>query len=271
MPRFDSKTVLITGGSSGIGEALGVAFAKEGARVALLARSVDRLETAANAVREAGGEAFTHACDVTDRTSIDAAVAATVDRFGGLDVVVANAGFGVSGTLESLNTNDYRRQFDTNVYGAIDTVYATLPHLVESQGRLGIVSSILGKLARPGMSAYAASKFALCGFAEAIHYELLPRGVAVTCINPGLVESNFRRVDNEGVYHAEKSEVAPQWLMVPRERAAREILNALYKRKQESNITGHGKFAVWVNRHFPWAIRAAMRRAARDPKMLWSK
>ena len=199
------------------------------------------------------------------------AIAKTVDAFGGLDVVIANAGFGVSGLLENLTTEDYRRQLETNFYGAIDTVYAALPHILESQGRIGIVSSVLGKIAVPGKSAYAASKFAVCGFAESIYYELLPKGISVTCINPGLVESNFRRVDNEGTYHADKPEVAPQWLMVAKDRAARAMVSAVYRRRKETTITGHGKLAVWVYRHFPWLIYFVMRRVARNSKLPWSK
>lgn len=258
--RFDGSSVFITGGSSGIGAALGVAFAREGARVALAARSADRLAEALSAVEEVGGEAITLECDVTDRASIDQAVARTVDAFGGLDVVVANAGFGVDGPLAKLETADYRRQFDTNVFGVIDTVYATLPHLLRSKGRLGIVSSVLGKIGRPTMSPYAASKFALCGFAESIYYELADQGVSVTCINPGLVESSFRMVDNDGSFRSEWKDPAPRFFVMPADRAARDILRALHRRRFEAIITYHGKLGVFVNRLFPGLVRVAQRR-----------
>ncbi len=259
MSRFEGKTVFITGGSSGIGAALGVAFAREGGRIALAARSLDRLEESVRAIEAEGGEAIALQCDVTDRASIDTAVERTVEKFGGLDVVVANAGFGVDGTITNLETEDYRRQFDTNVFGAIDTVYATLPHLAESKGRLAIVSSVLGKIGRPAMSAYAASKFALCGFAESIYYELADLGISVTCVNPGLVESNFRVVDNEGRFRKDWNDPAPQFFVMPAERAAREIVRAIYKRRFESNVTLHGKFGIFMHRHFPWMVRTAQR------------
>ena len=257
--RFEDKTAFITGGSSGIGAALGVAFAREGARVALAARSLDRLAESVQAVEEAGGSAIALQCDVTNRASIDEAVVRAVEEFGGLDVVVANAGFGVDGLLTKLETEDYRRQFETNVFGMIDTVYATLPHLVESKGRLAIVSSVLGKIGRPAMSAYAASKFAVCGFAESIYYELAELGISVTCINPGLVESNFRVVDNEGRYREEWTDPAPQFFVMPAERAARDIVRAIHKRRFEVNVTLHGKFGIFMNRHFPWMLRTAQR------------
>lgn len=258
--RFENKTVFITGGSSGIGAACGVQFAREGARVVLAARHEDRLAEAVKAVEAEGAQALAVQCDVTNRASIDAAVARAVEKFGGLDVVLANAGFGVNGPIWKLTADDYRRQFETNVFGVIDTVYAALPHLVASKGRLGIVSSVLGKMARPNMSAYAASKFALCGFSESIAYELADKGVSVTCLNPGLVESNFRRVDNQNHLREDWKEVASERLMVPADRAAREILNALYRRKMEATITGHGRAAVFVNRHLPGLVRFGIRR-----------
>jgi len=277
MSRFEGKSVFITGGSTGIGAALGLAFAREGARVALAARNLDRLAESLRAVEAAGGEAIALQCDVTDRASIDSAVERAAKKFGGLDVAVANAGFGVDGPLTQLETEDYRRQFDTNVFGAIDTVYATLPHLAESKGRLAIVSSVLGKIGRPTMSAYAASKFALCGFAESIYYELADLGISVTCINPGLVESNFRVVDNEGRFREEWTDPAPQFFVMPAERAARDMVRGIYKRRFEVNVTFHGKFGIFMNRHFPWMVRTAQRqltkgrvrhseRSARDEK-----
>ncbi len=259
--RFESKTVFITGGSSGIGAGCGIAFAREGARVVLAARNAEKLAETVKAIETEGGTALAVTCDVDDRASIDAAVARAVERFGGLDVVLANAGFGVNGPLTKLTTGDYRRQFDTNVFGVIDTVYATLPHLIASKGRLGIVSSVLGRISRPNMSAYSASKFALCGFSEAIAYELADQGVSVTCINPGMVASNFRRVDNQNRLREDWREVAPGWLVVPTDRAARDIVNALYRRKMDATITGHGRAAVFAYRHFPGLVRFAIRRA----------
>ena len=257
--RFEDKAAFITGGSSGIGAALGIAFAREGGRVALAARSFDRLAESVQAVEEAGGSAIALQCDVTSRASIDEAVERAAKEFGGLDVVVANAGFGVDGLMTKLETEDYRRQFETNVFGVIDTVYATLPHLAKSKGRLAIVSSVLGKIGRPAMSAYAASKFAVCGFAESIYYELADLGISVTCVNPGLVESNFRVVDNEGRYREEWTDPAPLFFVMPAGRAARDIVRAIHKRRFEANVTLHGKFGIFMNRHFPWMVRTAQR------------
>ena len=259
--RFENSVVFITGGSTGIGAAVGIQFAREGARVALAARHEDKLAEAVAAVEGAGGESLAAACDVTDCASIDAAVAKTVERFGRIDVVLEIAGFGVNGIFANLTTEDYRRQFETNFFGVLDTVYATLPHLEATKGRLGIVSSVLGTIARPTMSAYSASKFAVTGLSETLAYELPARGISVTCISPGLVASNFRRVDNEGEFREEWKETAPKRFIVPADRAAREIVNALYKRKVHAVITGHGKLGVFAFRHAPWLVRFAIRQA----------
>ncbi len=261
--RFEGMSVFLTGASSGIGKALALELARQGARVALAARRVERLEIVQAAIEEEGGEALALCCDVTDRASIDAAVARTVEVFGGIDIAVANAGFGVSGAFEQLTTDDYRRQFDTNVFGVIDTAYAVLPHLEASKGRLGIVASVLGRMGTPTTSAYCASKFALCGFAESIQYELAEKGVSLTCINPGIVESNFRMVDNQNAFHDGRNDPAPRWLVVPTETAARAIARALHRRQFEAVITGHGKVLTAFNRHFPRSFRWIMGRATR--------
>jgi NAD(P)-dependent dehydrogenase (short-subunit alcohol dehydrogenase family) len=262
--RFADHVVFITGGSTGIGAAVGVQFAREGAKVALAARNAERLAVAVGAVEAVGGEALAETCDVTDLASIDAAVARTIARFGRIDVVLANAGFGVNGLFAELTTDDYRRQFDTNFFGVLDTAYATLPHLVASRGRLGIVSSVLGSIARPTMSAYTSSKFALTGLCGAIASELVPRGVSVTCISPGMVASDFQRVDNFGQFHPEWKDAERGRFVVPADRAAREIVNALYKRKFDAVITGHGRLGVIVNRHAPWLVRFALARMTRS-------
>ena len=132
--RFQGSSVFITGASSGIGEALARAFALEGARLALAARRLERLESVRQELMPAAAEVLAVPCDVTSRPSLDAAVAQTAEAFGGIDVAVANAGFGVTGFFQDLSTADFRRQFETNVFGLLDTVYAVLPHVRASKG-----------------------------------------------------------------------------------------------------------------------------------------
>lgn len=258
MSRFSDKVVFITGASSGIGAAVALEFAREGAKLALAARRTERLDALRTEIEALGGTALALACDVTDRASIDQAVALTVAELGGIDVVLANAGFGVSGAATRLETEDYRRQFETNVFGVIDTVYATLPHLMERQGQLAIVSSVMGRVGLPASAPYCASKFAVLGFAESIYYDLAEHGVSVTCINPGIVASEIRSVNNRGEFTG-KPDPASKRLIMPVEVAARKMVRAIYRKKPEYTFTGHGVFVVFVNRHFPRTARALIR------------
>ena len=253
---FQDKAVFITGASSGIGAELARALAAQGARVAITARREDRLQALETELVDQGAMVVAHVCDVTKRAEIDAAVEQTVQAFGGIDMTIANAGFGLNGLFVNLDTDAFRRQFDTNLFALIDTIYATLPHLEASQGRLGLVSSVLGRFAMPAMSAYCASKFAVCGLAEGLYYELRERGVSVTCINPGVVESEFRQRDQTGSVNPELEDPAPPWIRVPTDKAARAMLRALAARRPEATITGHGKILTAAARHFPRTFRA---------------
>ncbi len=254
--RFKGQTAFITGASSGIGAALACAFAREGACVGLAARRMDRLEEVRRKIEAAGGRAVAVACDVTDADSVKRAAALVAETFGGIDLAVANAGIVLTADFEHTGTADFRRLFDTDFFGVIDTVYAVLPYLKQSKGRLGIVSSFLGQVAIPSDTAYCAAKFALCGFAGSLYYEL-PKGVSVTVILPGFVESEICHRDKTalGPDHKERT---PSFLVVPTDRAAREIVRALHKRRFEAVITGHAKVIAFVNRHFPRIFRRSV-------------
>jgi short-subunit dehydrogenase len=166
----------------------------------------------------------------------------------------------VVGPLASLTVADYRRQFETNVFGVLETVYATLAALRETRGRIVILGSVSGWIATPGSSPYAMSKFALRALAEALGHELAPEGIAVTLISPGFVVSEIRRVDNQGRFRDEAPEPIPAWLIMPTDKAARQIGRAVARRRREAVITTHGKVVVFLQRHAPWLIAWAMRR-----------
>ncbi|HXH83514.1 MAG TPA: SDR family NAD(P)-dependent oxidoreductase [Candidatus Tectomicrobia bacterium] len=259
MPRFPQHVVLVTGASSGIGAALAVEFARDGADLALVARRVDRLRGVASEVERLGRRALALPGDVTVDGDMERAVAAVRERFGRLDVVVANAGFGVVGPVARLTLDDYRRQFETNVFGVLRTIHATLPDLERSRGRLAIVGSVSGHVATPGSSPYAMSKFAVRALAEALGHELAPAGVSVTLVSPGFVDSEIRRVDNLGRFQETVRDPVPRWLIMPTAKAARQIVRAIARRRREVVISGHGKVIVALQRHAPWLLARAIR------------
>jgi short-subunit dehydrogenase len=259
--RFAGNAVFITGASSGIGAALAREFAGEGADVVLAARRVDRLKALASEIGKTGRRAVVIACDVTRDGDLERAAGQARAALGKLDVVVANAGFGVTGKLETLALDDYRRQLETNVFGVLRTVYATLDDLKKTRGRLVLIGSVSGHVAVPGSSAYSMSKFAVHGLAASLGHELAPHGVAVTLISPGFVESEISQVDNRGVWRPQAPRrPIPASLVMATPTAARKIVSAVARRRREVVITGFGKAAVVLQRHTPWLLSALVRR-----------
>jgi short-subunit dehydrogenase len=260
---FRGKVALVTGASSGIGEELAEQLAQQGALLTLAARRTEVMTRLAQRIADAtGSRPLVIECDVTRDGDIERAVAETVRERGKLDIVFANAGFGVAGLFTRLSVEDYRRQFETNVFGVLRTLYAALPEVTKVGGHLVITGSIAGWVATPGTSAYAMSKFALRALANSITPELAQLGVALTLISPGFVESNIRRVDNRGTLHAETPEPMPAWLVMSRRRAARQILRAVARGRREAIITVHGRVLIALERFAPWIIRAVGRRMA---------
>ncbi|MFZ9886056.1 MAG: SDR family NAD(P)-dependent oxidoreductase [Myxococcota bacterium] len=261
MKRFHDAVVWITGGGTGIGRALALAFAREGARVVVSGRRPEPLDEVVAEVTSLGREGLAAVCDVTDESQIDDTLAQLLARFGRLDVVVANAGFCVNGRVERLSAADWRRQLDTNVVGAAVTASKCLPALRHTRGRVVFVASVAGNVTYPGGAAYAASKFALRAIGLTLGMELHGSGVTCTTIHPGLVESDIGKTDNLAVFKPEREDPRPTTFMWPAERAARVMLGAIYRRQREVVVTGHGKLGAFLGRHLPGVTCFFMERA----------
>jgi NAD(P)-dependent dehydrogenase (short-subunit alcohol dehydrogenase family) len=259
-PRFEEKVVWITGGGSGIGREIALAFARLGAIVAVSGRRVERLDEVVAEIAALGGRALAVPCDVTDENDVKAAVATIVEQCFRLDVAVANAGFSVAGRIEKLSADDWRRQFDTNVVGCVICARHALPELRKTQGRLALVGSVAGFVTVPGTGAYHASKFAVRAIGETLSMELHGSGVSVTTIHPGFVESEIARVDNSGHYDAARPDPRPHQLMWTAPDAARVIVEAIYRRKREYIFTAHGRAAAFLGRHFPGLVHFVVTR-----------
>lgn len=257
---FEGQVVWITGATAGLGRAMAVEFARRGAHVALSGRRQDRLDSVAAEIRALGREAIGLACDVADEAQVERAVTDTVARLGKLDVCVANAGCSVSGRVEALTLDQWRRQLDINVIGAALTAKHAIPHLRPTRGRLALVGSVAGQIFLPGFAAYQASKAAVRALGHTLAAELHPDGITVTTIQPGFVESEIGQVDNEGRYDPNRPDKRPANLMWKTEDAARVMVDAIARRRFEYTFTGHGQVGAWLGQHVPTLVHQIVKR-----------
>jgi 3-hydroxy acid dehydrogenase / malonic semialdehyde reductase len=193
LESLHGKVALVTGASSGIGEAIAEALAREGVRVTVAARRMERLHALTE--RLAPAETLAVQCDVRHEEQVENAVARTLERWGQLDLLIANAGFGYrKPTLES-DTAIWKAMIDTNVYGLLLTLKHGVPPMVErGSGHVVVMSSIAGVVTTPGGGAYCGSKAAASAITDALRMEVGPQGISVTAIEPGVVISEFQQV-----------------------------------------------------------------------------
>ncbi|MFD9006680.1 SDR family NAD(P)-dependent oxidoreductase [Streptomyces sp. NPDC059582] len=221
---LEGKVALVTGASSGIGRATALALSNAGARVAVGARRADRLKSLAE---DAPGETLVLDLDVTDRQSVQDGVAATVERFGALDIVVNNAGVMLSGMILGADTTEWTRMVETNLLGSMYTVHAALPHLLRSKGAVVQISSTSGRTASAAGGVYAATKFGITAFSEALRQEVTERGVRVVVIEPGFVATELAGHITDPAIHAMAKNMAESMRTLQPEDIAGAVLYAV--------------------------------------------
>ncbi|HSJ79429.1 MAG TPA: SDR family oxidoreductase [Erythrobacter sp.] len=190
---LEEQTIVITGGSSGIGLAPARMAAQRGAKVVIIARNEDGLDEAAEQIRRDGGQCDTISADVGSREEIKAAVATVIERHGGFDTWVSNAGVGVYAKLEDLSDEDHRQLFETNYWGVVHCATEALPHLKQRGGALITTGSISSQMPAPVLSSYTASKYAVKGYIDSLRLELIHEKapVSVTLIQPSGINTPF--------------------------------------------------------------------------------
>jgi NADP-dependent 3-hydroxy acid dehydrogenase YdfG len=193
MTRLSNTVVLVTGASSGIGDATARLLAREGAAVVLAARRADRLDALRRAIEAEGGRALAVPTDITDADACAALVQAALDTYGRLDVLVNNAGVMPLSFVKNARLDEWRRMVDVNLTGVLNMTAAALPHFVErSGGHIVNVSSVAGRRVFVGGAVYCATKHAVTAFSEGLRMELGPRhGIRVTCVEPGAVATEL--------------------------------------------------------------------------------
>ena len=196
--RLEGTVALVTGASSGIGEATARALAERGAAVALAARRKDRLDRLASEIGERGGRALAIEADITDKQQATDAVQRTVDEFGRLDTVVNNAGVMLLGPAADAPIDEWERMVSLNVLGLLYTAHAAIPHLLEAAetsprrvADLVNISSVAGRVARAGVGVYNLTKFGVGAFSESLRQELTRRHVRVSVVEPGAVSTEL--------------------------------------------------------------------------------
>jgi short-subunit dehydrogenase len=254
MSTFHKKVVWITGAGSGLGKAMTIAFGKQDAILVLSGRRTPPLEALRDELIASGVEAYALPCDVSEEERIEEAVQTIIKEYNQIDVVIANAGFSVSGPFSKLNAEDWSRQLQVNVVGLTQTVRYALPHLLKTKGRVVLIGSVAAFAFAPKASPYCASKAAVHAIGESLALELYGTGVTCTTIHPGFVESDIARVDNNGVFHPEAKDKRPAKLMWKSEDAARVMLRAIKKRKRIYVFTWHGKLGAFLGRHVPGLV-----------------
>lgn len=228
---FAGKIVLITGGSRGLGLALAKAFAREGARLAICARTEEQLNAAWQELGALGAEVLPRVVDVTQAEEVTAFVREVREQWGQIDVLVNNAGIISAAPYNAADAEDYEASLATHFWAAYHTVRAVVPHMRRrGAGRIVNVSSIGGVVALPGMSAYAVGKFALVGYSQALRAELTREGIYVTTVCPGLILSgsqvNVEVKGGQAEQLYDRFKHLNAWLGVPVEDAAWQILEA---------------------------------------------
>lgn len=258
---LNNSRILITGCSQGIGRSLALQAAQRGAKVLATARNQPLLDELKKEAQSASYSVDILAADVTKPADRVAMLEAMQQRFGGLDILLNNAGIGATGHFGEADEERLRSIFEVNFFGLAELTRAALPLLKKGTSPAVVnISSIVGKRGLPGRSEYSASKFAVQGLSEALRGELSIYGIDVIIINPGLTQTNFPK---NMIERKSKLQVDHMRGMTA-DRAAELSLNAIERGKKEVTFTWQGKLFVFISRFFPRMVdRIATRRVKR--------
>ena len=246
---FKNKTVVVTGGSDGIGKALVENLLQQGAKVATCARSNDKLYDLQ--LQNANRPLFTAVADVSNEGDCKNFIESAAHHFGGVDILINNAGISMRALFADAELDTLRKLMDVNFWGTVYCSKFALPYIKQSKGDIAAISSIAGYRGLPGRCGYSASKFAVNGFMEALRTELRTDGVNVLWISPGFTASNIRKValDKEGKPQGETP--LDESKLMSSEECARHILHAIEKRRRSLILTTNGKQTVYMNKFLP--------------------
>ncbi|HEU5310580.1 MAG TPA: SDR family NAD(P)-dependent oxidoreductase [Candidatus Eisenbacteria bacterium] len=253
------RVAVVTGASSGIGEATARELASRGAAVVLASRDAGKLEALRREISASGGRALAVKTDISDAGSVDAMVREAVEAFGSIDVLVNNAGLGLSGRIAELRAEDLRYIFEVNTIGPLNCIQAALAHMPRG-GRIINVSSVVGRRSIPKVGGYCATKFALNALSDALRVEVADRGITVTSVYPGTTRTAFR--ENSRRTKDEKRGWRPKG--VTPGKVAEKIADAAEKGPRDVYVTLPDRIFVAATMLFPSLTDRLLSRWAKD-------
>lgn len=249
--KLANKVAVITGASSGIGKALAIAMADEGAKLVLGARNKEKLDEVITDITFKGQEAIAIQTDVSDENDCKNLIISAYEKYARVDILVNNAGISMRALFNDSKVDVLKKLMDVNFWGTVYCTKYALPYLLESKGTVVGVSSIAGYKGLPGRTGYSSSKFAMHGFLESLRIENLKTGLHVLIACPGFTASNIRNtaLNAEGTQQGESPRDESK--MMSAEEVAKHIIEAIIRRKDRLTLTSQGKTTVLLNKLFP--------------------
>ncbi|WP_109832633.1 SDR family oxidoreductase [Reichenbachiella versicolor] len=266
------KTVVITGGSSGIGRACAELYATKGFYVVFTGREEERLKHVLQSIEEKGGEADYIVKDAANTDGAKKVIDFAIKKYGTLDVLICNAGVSQRAMFEDVDLDVFEEIMKINLMGTVKYVKFALPYLVKSQGSIVGVSSINGYRGTPGRTAYSASKFAMQGFFESLRLEMKAKGVHVMVINPGYTSTNIRKfaLRGDGVVQGESPRDESK--MMSAEKVAKYLYYGQTHHRRDVILTLLGKALIFLNKRFPrWMDRTVYRVMKKEDPELFTR
>ena len=263
MAKVNGERVIITGASSGIGKAIAFELARKGARIILTSRQSDLLKKVAEEIKHTFPGAMTPLaidCDVTNRKDVRKVIDFCAEHYGGIDILINNAGIGVYGTCEKSSLEDIRSLMEVNFFGSVHFILEALPLMRETKkGIIVNISSLAAKHGVPYLAAYGASKAALATLSQSLDAELVASGISVLAVYPGYTQTDFFKKEKKvgGARRPDKPYGSPQ-------KVAEGVVAGIEKEKHELILSAEGKVLILFQSLIPWLVRKGMERIARD-------
>jgi len=252
MPKFKDKRIIITGASSGIGKEMAIQLSRQGSRLTLAARSAERLAEVAHLCQENGAQALHVPTDVSDASQCQNLIQSSVNYYGGIDMLVNNAGYSMWARFEDITQMEIGEQLmKVKFFGSVYCTYAALSFLKASQGQILTISSVTGKIGVPSRTYYSAANHALAGFFDALRCEVASDGIKITMVYPGYIATSIREkaINSDGKPHG-KTHIKESKAM-PVDICVRQILEAAGRKKRDVYLTFKDKMGTWMKTFTP--------------------